>query len=70
VDEIAGFMAMHGYCGHCRAAAASVKQILAVERKAVAAAVTAAPHHPPGPLRYDPFAAGSPARTAVERLLA
>ena len=39
VGEVAGFMGMHGYCAHCRAAAGSVKRLVSLNGPAVAAVV-------------------------------
>jgi NADH-quinone oxidoreductase subunit F len=58
VSEVAGFMAMHGYCAHCRTAAAATTGFLARFSPEVKA------RHP------DPFAAGSPERAAIEAALA
>ena len=58
VSEVAGFMAMHGYCAHCRTAAAATTGFLERFSPEVKA------RHP------DPFAAGSPERAAIEAALA
>ncbi len=81
VAEVSGFMAMHGYCAHCRAAAASVGGLLAIHSDAVARAVSGGdargPHLSPAAsarssaerTAYDPFAPGSPERAAIEAWL-
>ena len=58
VSEVAGFMAMHGYCAHCRTAAAATTGFLERFSPEVKA------RHP------DPFATGSPERAAIEAALA
>jgi NADH-quinone oxidoreductase subunit F len=69
--EASGFMSGHGYCAHCRTAAAVTTGLLARVAPDVAAAVEdrsaaarAYPRHP------DPFAPGSPERAAIEAALA
>jgi NADH:ubiquinone oxidoreductase subunit F (NADH-binding) len=37
IDEVAGFMAMHGYCAHCRAGAGAVTRLVAHNRAAIEA---------------------------------
>jgi NADH-quinone oxidoreductase subunit F len=70
VAEVSGFMAMHGYCAHCRAAAASVGGLLTIHADAVARAVGGSDPGPKMGSLYDPFAPGSPQRTAIEAWLA
>jgi NADH-quinone oxidoreductase subunit F len=61
----AGFMTGHGYCAHSRTAAASVTGLLARFRADVDAHIAARGcPRPEG--RCDPFAPGSPERTAIE----
>ena len=67
--EVAGFMTSHGYCAHCRTAAAAVSGVLARVPGEVAAHL-AARGCPRGGGAGDPFAAGSPERTAIEAALA
>lgn len=84
IAEVSGFMAMHGYCAHCRAAAASVGGLLTVHSAAVARAVGGSDARGSGPspsasasadprssdrAPYDPFAPGSPQRAAIEAWL-
>jgi NADH-quinone oxidoreductase subunit F len=77
VAEVSGFMAMHGYCAHCRAAAASVSGLLSLRRTEVAQAVSAGSGGAgvgQAPVaasagRYDPFAVDSPERAAIEAAL-
>jgi NADH-quinone oxidoreductase subunit F len=65
--ESAGFMAMHGYCAHSRTGAASVQGLLARFPEDLRAHLEArACPRPEG--RVDPFAPGSPERTAIEGL--
>ena len=63
--ETAGFMSVHGYCAHCRTAAAAVPGLLARFRDAVAAHLEAR-RCPRGGAPADPFASGSPERRAIE----
>jgi NADH-quinone oxidoreductase subunit F len=68
LDEVAGFMAGHGHCAHCRTAAAVATGHVrafpgAVERHVGDSACTAS-RHP------DPFAPGSPERAALEAAVA
>jgi len=66
--DVAGFMSAHGYCAHCRTAAAAVTGLIARCRPDVAAHLEGRPRdyarHP------DPFAPGSPERAAIEAALA
>jgi NADH-quinone oxidoreductase subunit F len=69
LGESAGFMSMHGYCAHSRTAAASVQGLLARFPDDVRAHLDARRcPRPEG--RVDPFAPGSPERTAIEGLAA
>jgi NADH:ubiquinone oxidoreductase subunit F (NADH-binding) len=70
VDEVSGFMTMHGYCAHSRTAAAAVTRLLSIRRPAVLAVLAGTAERATGPLPYDPFAAGSPERAAIEGQLA
>jgi len=63
--ETAGFMSVHGYCAHCRTAAAAVPGLLARFRDDVAAHLEARAC-PRGGAAADPFASGSPERRAIE----
>ena len=65
LGEVAGFMRMHGYCAHCRAAAASVTRLVALNGPSGAGAEAPRPRTEP----YDPFAPGSPQRDAIESRL-
>ena len=69
IDEVAGFMAMHGYCAHCRAGAGAVTRLVAHNRPAIEAVLATPRSVPAEPLGYDPFAPGSPQRRAIEALL-
>ena len=70
LGEIAGFMGMHGYCAHCRAAAGSMTRLLSLPPPSLAALVPGAAAGPASPLAYDPFSPGSPERAAIESVLA
>lgn len=70
IGEVSGFMAMHGYCAHCRAAALSVTRLLSLNRPSVEAVVSAAAARPEKAEAFDPFAPGSPQRAAIESVLA
>ncbi len=70
VGEVAGFMGMHGYCAHCRAAAGSVKRLVSLNGPAVAAVVAGTGVRPLPSAAYDPFSSGSPQRAAIEAVLA
>jgi NADH-quinone oxidoreductase subunit F len=70
VDEVAGFMTMHGYCAHCRTAAAAVTRLVSLRRRDVDSVLAGTSEKAAGPLPYDPFAAGSPQRAAIEAQLA
>jgi NADH-quinone oxidoreductase subunit F len=59
--EIAGFMGMHGYCAHCRAAAASVTRLVGALGLEPDAAAAGRP--------FDAFGPGSPERAAIEAAL-
>jgi NADH-quinone oxidoreductase subunit F len=63
--ESAGFMSMHGYCAHARTGAASVQGLLARFPEDVRAHLDAR-GCPRAVARVDPFAPGSPERTAIE----
>jgi NADH-quinone oxidoreductase subunit F len=69
LGEVAGFMAMHGYCAHCRAAAAAVTGLVSLQRPAVEA-VVAGGTPKAAASGYDPFAPASPQRAAIEAVLA
>jgi NADH-quinone oxidoreductase subunit F len=66
--ETGGFMKDHGYCAHSRTAAAAVAGLLARVPDEVARHLEAGGRHC-GRAAADPFAPGSPARTAVEATL-
>jgi NADH-quinone oxidoreductase subunit F len=62
--DVAGFMSAHGYCAHCRSAASLATSL--VERLAPSVERHAASGCPSPQLRHpDPFAAGSPERSAL-----
>ncbi|HEY2942967.1 MAG TPA: NADH-ubiquinone oxidoreductase-F iron-sulfur binding region domain-containing protein [Vicinamibacteria bacterium] len=63
--ETAGFMSVHGYCAHCRTAAAAVPGLLARFREDVAAHLEARAC-PRSDAQADPFGSGSPERRAIE----
>ena len=67
LHDVAGFMSVHGHCAHCRTAAAVATGL--AQRFADAVDSHVAGEGCPSPsLRHpDPFAPGSPERTAVER---
>jgi len=75
IDEVAGFMAMHGYCAHCRAGAGAVTRLVALNRPRIEDVLTATGPAPRSAGRttggdsFDPFAPGSPQRRAIEALL-
>ena len=58
-------MSVHGYCAHCRTAAAAVPGLLARFRDDVAAHLEARAC-PRGGAPADPFASDSPERRAIE----
>ena len=66
--ETAGFMSSHGYCAHCRTAAASLTGLLDRFRTDVAAHLEAR-KCPRGGGPADPFAVDSPERRAIEATL-
>jgi NADH:ubiquinone oxidoreductase subunit F (NADH-binding) len=66
--ETAGFMKDHGYCAHSRTAAASVSGVLRLVPEEVAAHLDKGGRSC-GRAPADPFAAGSPERTAIEAAL-
>jgi NADH-quinone oxidoreductase subunit F len=68
LGEVAGFMGMHGYCAHCRAAAASVTRLVSLNDAKVSAVIGGGAAEPAS--EYDPFAPGSPERAAIEAVLA
>ena len=66
LHDVAGFMASHGYCSHCRSAATLATSIVSrlaplVESHAAAGCPSPDRRHP------DPFAPGSPERRALEQ---
>jgi len=66
--EAAGFMSLHGYCAHSRTAAGSITGLLARFRQDVEDHLRAGGcPRPEG--RCDPFAEGSPERSAIEASL-
>jgi NADH-quinone oxidoreductase subunit F len=67
--EVGGFMAMHGYCSHCRAAAAAVGGLVSLQREAVEAVLAGTVPRAEA-TGYDPFAPASPQRAAIEAVLA
>jgi NADH-quinone oxidoreductase subunit F len=66
--EVAGFMSGHGYCAHCRTAAAAVTGVLARVPDDVSAHL-AARACPRGSSAGDPFAPGSAERAGIEAAL-
>jgi NADH-quinone oxidoreductase subunit F len=70
LEDVAGFMSAHGYCAHCRTAAAVATSL--VRRLAEAVAAHLAGGRCPWPERRhpDPFGSGSPERRAVEAAVA
>jgi NADH-quinone oxidoreductase subunit F len=66
LDEVARFMSGHGYCAHCRAAAAVATGIVQRLTEAVALHAQAGGCPWPGRRHPDPFAPGSPERAAIE----
>jgi NADH:ubiquinone oxidoreductase subunit F (NADH-binding) len=68
LGEVAGFMSSHGYCAHSRTAAAVVSAVLSLARPDVEAHLEAG-RCPRPQDRCDPFATGSPERTAIEAVL-
>jgi NADH-quinone oxidoreductase subunit F len=65
LHDVAGFMTGHGYCAHCRGAAAVATGFTSRFADAVAAHVGGGCDRP-GDRHPDPFAPGSPERAAVE----
>jgi NADH-quinone oxidoreductase subunit F len=69
LQDVAGFMAGHGYCSHCRSAATVATAL--VERLAPLVESHAASGCPSPDKRHpDPFAPGSSERAALERAVA
>jgi NADH-quinone oxidoreductase subunit F len=66
--EVAGFMAMHGYCAHCRTAASSVTGLLARADRAVSSRPAVA-GSAGSDFAFDPFSPHSEERAAIERTL-
>jgi NADH:ubiquinone oxidoreductase subunit F (NADH-binding) len=64
LHEVAGFMSGHGYCAHCRTAAAVATGMARGLAEAVRAHASRAGC--PGRRHPDPFAPGSAERAAVE----
>jgi NADH-quinone oxidoreductase subunit F len=64
--EVAGFMSGHGYCAHCRAAASVSTAMASAFAEDVEAHVRGGSCPRPERRHPDPFASGSPERTAVE----
>ncbi len=65
VQDVAGFMSGHGYCAHCRGAAAFATGTLSRLADAVSAHASGCPW--PEKRHPDPFASGSAERGALER---
>jgi hypothetical protein len=66
VKDVAGFMADHGYCAHCRTAAQVVGGLLSTRRE------SAEGRPEPSPRErgvFDPLAPHSPERAAIEGVL-
>ena len=70
LGDVAGFMSGHGYCAHCRAAAAVATGLDGALRRAVEAHLRAGRCPEPDRRHPDPFAPGSPEREAVEAAVA
>ena len=66
LHEVSGFMSGHGYCAHCRAAAAVATAMARGFAEAVEAHVRGGSCPWPERRHPDPFAPGSPERAAVE----
>ena len=66
LHDVAGFMSGHGYCAHCRAAAAVATAMARGFAEAVDAHVGGGACPWPERRHPDPFAPGSPERAAVE----
>ncbi len=66
LGDVAGFMSGHGYCAHCRAAAAVATGLARRLSDAVEAHVAFGGCPEPGRRHPDPFAPGSVERAAVE----
>jgi NADH-quinone oxidoreductase subunit F len=66
LSDVAGFMSGHGYCAHCRTAAAVATGMARGLADDVLAHVTGGGCPWPEHRHPDPFAPGSPERTAVE----
>jgi NADH-quinone oxidoreductase subunit F len=65
LHEVAGFMSGHGYCAHCRTAASVATGLVARFARAVEGHVAHGSCPSPGMRHPDPFAPGSPERSAV-----
>ncbi len=70
LHEVAGFMAVHGYCAHCRTAAAATTGFLERLGPEVAAHLDGGATARTYTRHPDPFAPGSPERMAIEAALA
>ena len=66
LHDVAGFMSMHGYCAHCRTAAAVASGLIRRLAETVELHVRAEACPSPGLRHPDPFAPGSPERVSVE----
>jgi NADH-quinone oxidoreductase subunit F len=66
LHEVSGFMSAHGYCAHCRAAAAVATAMARGFERAVDAHLSGGSCPWPGRRHPDPFAPASPERAAVE----
>ncbi|MGE5127286.1 MAG: NADH-ubiquinone oxidoreductase-F iron-sulfur binding region domain-containing protein [Betaproteobacteria bacterium] len=66
LDDVAGFMAGHGYCAHCRTAAQVASGLAGRLARSVSAHARSQGCPEPGLRHPDPFAPGSPERAAVE----
>ncbi len=65
LSDVAGFMSAHGYCAHCRTAAAVATGFAHRFAEAIQAHVGAGQCPHPDSRHPDPFAVGSPERNAV-----
>jgi len=66
LHDVAGFMSGHGYCAHCRTAAAVATGLARSLAEALSAHVRVGSCPWPERRHPDPFAPGSPERAAVE----
>jgi hypothetical protein len=65
LSDVAGFMSAHGYCAHCRTAAAVATGFARRFAEDIEAHLGAGRCPRPDSRHPDPFAVGSPERNAV-----